>query len=85
MTSIGIRDLRDGLSRHLDRVRDGESITVTAHGKPVARIVPVDGPTRLEQMIEAGLVTPPSAPRGELPPPLRASGTVSDLIVEQRG
>ena len=30
---IGIRELRDGLSRHLDVVREGGTITVTDHGE----------------------------------------------------
>ena len=39
---IGIRELRDGLSKHLAVVRSGRTVTVTDHGRPVARIVPVD-------------------------------------------
>ena len=39
---IGIRELRDRLSKHLAQVRDGRTITVTDHGQPIARIVPVD-------------------------------------------
>ena len=38
--TIGIRELRDGLSRHLAEVREGGEIIVTDHGKPIARIVP---------------------------------------------
>ena len=30
---VGIRELRDGLSRHLDRVRKGGTITITDHGQ----------------------------------------------------
>ena len=47
---IGIRELRDGLSKHLALVRDGRTLTVTDHGHPIARIVPVDVPTRLERL-----------------------------------
>ena len=36
---VGIKELRDGLSRYLDRVRKGGTITVTDHGRPIARIV----------------------------------------------
>ena len=38
--SLGIRELRQHLSRHLERVKAGESITVTEHGRVVARLVP---------------------------------------------
>lgn len=37
---IGVRELRDGLSRHLASVREGHTVTVTDHGRPVARIIP---------------------------------------------
>ena len=34
--NVGVRELRDGLSRHLATVREGHTITVTDHGRPVA-------------------------------------------------
>ncbi len=81
---VGVRELRDGLSRHLASVREGHTITVTDHGRPVARIVPVGAPTKLEQLIAEGHVQPARRGRRPLPAPVRASGTVSDLIDEQR-
>jgi prevent-host-death family protein len=81
---IGIRELRDGLSRHLATVRDGHTITVTDHGRPVARIIPVGVPTKLEQLIAEGKVTPASGRKGKRPAPIRANGTVSDLVGQQR-
>ena len=35
----GVRELRDHLSRYLNEVRDGNEVTVTDHGKAVARLV----------------------------------------------
>lgn len=81
---VGIRELRDGLSRHLASVREGHTITVTDHGRPVARIVPVGVPTKLEQLIAEGKVTPARRRRGALPPPIKTARTVSDLVEEQR-
>ncbi len=81
---VGIRELRDGLSRHLAAVREGHTITVTDHGSPVARIIPVGAPTKLEQLIAEGRVTPARRERRPLPPPVETAGTVSDLIDEQR-
>lgn len=81
---IGVRDLRDGLSRHLASVRAGHTITVTDHGKPVARIVPVGVPTALERLIHEGRVTPGRRRRRPRPEPVRSTGTVSDLVGEQR-
>ncbi|MGH7881348.1 MAG: type II toxin-antitoxin system Phd/YefM family antitoxin [Candidatus Dormibacteraceae bacterium] len=82
---LGVRDFRNGLSKYLDEVRSGRTVTVTAHGKPIARVVPVGRPTRLEQLIAEGLVTPARRPKGPSPEPIMASGSVSDFISEQRG
>jgi prevent-host-death family protein len=38
--SVGIRELRQNLSRYIDRVKQGESLTVTERGREVARITP---------------------------------------------
>ena len=81
---VGVRELRDGLSKHLASVREGHTITVTDHGRPVARIVPVGEPTTLEQLIAEGRVTPARRRRGSRRPPLKAAGTVSDLVSQQR-
>lgn len=81
---VGIRELRDGLSRHLSTVRDGHTITVTDHGRPVARIVPVSVPTTLERLIAEGRVTPRRRPRTPRRPPVRSSGPISDLVGQQR-
>ena len=43
MESIGAFEAKRNLSKLLDRVADGESLTITRHGRPVARLVPVDG------------------------------------------
>ena len=81
---VGVRDLRDNLSRHLARFRSGSTITVTDHGQPIARIVPVARPTALESLRAAGKVTAAKRPGAELPDPVEAAGPVSDLIDDQR-
>lgn len=40
-TRIGIRELREDLSRAIRRVRRGQVLEVTDHGHPVARLVPI--------------------------------------------
>ena len=88
VTTLGIRELRDGLSRHIASVREGEEIIVTDHGKPVARITPYRS-NRTEELLEdltrRGLSRPPlrpKQPRDPLPPSDKV--VVSDLIKEQR-
>lgn len=38
--TVGVRELRQNLSRYLERVKDGETLTVTERGREVARLVP---------------------------------------------
>jgi prevent-host-death family protein len=52
---VGIRELRQHLSRHLRRVRDGERLVVTERGQPVALLSPwADETDPLERMIGDG-------------------------------
>ncbi|PSL02105.1 prevent-host-death family protein [Haloactinopolyspora alba] len=81
---VGVRELRDGLSRHLASVREGHTITVTDHGRPVARIIPAGVPTRLEQLIDEGKVKRASRRKGKRPAPIETAGAVSDLVDQQR-
>ena len=81
----GVRELRDHLSRYLEVVRDGEEVTVTDHGKAVARLVPLDQPRVIDRLIAEGLIS--SAENTKQKRPLRrirTKGTVSDLVAEQR-
>jgi prevent-host-death family protein len=81
---IGIRELRDGLSRHLAAVRDGRTVTVTDHGRPIARIVPIGTPSRIEQLRAEGRITRAERRKVPAPDPIEIDGTVSDLIDDQR-
>ncbi|MDO5502774.1 MAG: type II toxin-antitoxin system prevent-host-death family antitoxin [Actinomycetia bacterium] len=81
---VGIRELRDSLSRHLSKVREGSVLTVTDHGRPIARIVPVEAPTALERLIAEGRVTAGTRGADPRPAPIPTSGTVSDLVADQR-
>jgi prevent-host-death family protein len=85
-SQVGIRDLKNDLSGYIDRVRSGEQVVVTDRGRPVARIVPLDAATdRLADLVAAGLVRPPSDPtRRRTPQRIKAKGSVSDLVADQR-
>jgi prevent-host-death family protein len=77
---VGIRSLRDHLSRYLDEVKEGRAVTVTEHGRPIARIVPIQqSRSTLEELIAEGVVTPARKTGGTLPDPVRAAGPVSPL------
>jgi len=42
LTTVGTFEAKTHLSELLDRVENGDEITITRNGKPVARLVPVD-------------------------------------------
>ncbi len=68
--TIGIRELREDLSRAIKRVRRGQVLVVTDHGQPVARIVPiVPVASVMGDLIAAGKVRPPRS-SARLPRPL---------------
>jgi prevent-host-death family protein len=61
--TVGIRELKDKASSIIDRVEEGEAITVTKHGRPVARIVSASAPPHLSALIAEGTVRAPQGPR----------------------
>ncbi len=81
---VGIRDLRDGLSRHLASVVEGNRIVVTDHGKPIAQIVPLGHSPRLEQLMKEGRVTAAKAPKRDPGEPIDLGVSVLDLLDQQR-
>ena len=88
MSTVGIRDLKNQLSRYLEHVERGERIGVTRRGKVVAYLVPARRDRNLEklaEMVQEGLAawsggTPTGARR-----PARAKGKpVAEVILEDR-
>jgi prevent-host-death family protein len=89
-----ITEARNRFSALLDRVRAGETITITDRGRPVARLVPAEGPedvdwdARLARLERAGLIRRPkkkldvaaflAKPRPDL------GGGVVELLIEDR-
>lgn len=82
---VGVRDLKNNLSRYLDDVGNGTEVTVTDRGRPVARLVRIDASVdRLSDLIASGAVQPARKRSRRLPKRVAASGTVSDLVADQR-
>lgn len=85
---VGVRELREHLSALLRQVKEGHEFTVTDRGKPVARIVPIAGLSKLEQLIAEGKVTMPKRPKrsaAELGPGVPMEGDITDFIRWARG
>ena len=85
MAEAGVRDLRDHLSRYLERVQAGEELTVTDRGRPVARLVPITELRPFERLVAEGVVKPTVARRRSRPSRrVDTDGSASDLVAEQR-
>ena len=79
---VGVRELRQNLSVYLDRVKDGETLEVTEHGRPVARLAPLASgyASSLDRLVAEGL----AAPAPELPAPLADSPQSLSAALERQ-
>ena len=77
---VGAFDAKTHLSRLLDRVEKGDSITITRHGIPVARLVPVTSAVDREHVKRAVEALRTFGKGRHLP----AGLTIRDLIDEGR-
>ena len=59
MTEVGVHEAKTHLSRLLRRVAAGEEITITSGGRPAARLVPFDAPSRREFGFDAQILVIP--------------------------
>lgn len=87
---VGVRELRQNLSVYLERVKAGETLEVTEHGRPVAQL----GPRRalpvsiLDQMIADGRATAATIRPRDIPPPLPdpdpGGPTLTEILLQMR-
>lgn len=90
-TRVGVRELRQNLSVYLDRVKAGETLEVTEHGRPVARLAP-NLPERVsivDRMIAEGRITPATHDHRLTPappplPPGYTGPTASEILQHMR-
>ena len=83
---VGVRELRQNLSKYLRRVQRGERLEVTEHGRPVAVLAPLGQPqSSIDRLIAAGRVASPRSDLlAQLPPRGRISTTASDALADER-
>ncbi len=89
--AIGIRRLRDELTRHLGRVRRGGRLVITHRGQPVALLLPYgrraqsSGTRRLEALLSGGHVLPAERQFLSEPPLAKGRGPLlSEIVRENR-
>jgi prevent-host-death family protein len=73
MNSVGVRELRQNLSRYLVEVKAGESFIVTERGREVARLMP-SGPAD-SPIARLAAERGATMPRGDLISRVRGSDT----------
>jgi prevent-host-death family protein len=85
---VGVRELRQNLSRYLDRVKRGEELVVTEHGREVARLLPYSSEGYAELSAKAGATTPTGRLEqvaARLRVPGAPAGTTDAFLAESRG
>jgi prevent-host-death family protein len=88
METVGIRELKMHLSRHLKRVRAGARLLVTERGRSIATISPVEAPADVEwahQLVAEGHAHwNGSKPTGARRAPRITGRTASSIVLEDR-
>ena len=85
---VGVRELRQNLSRYLDRVKAGEELVVTEHGQQVARLIPFSAEVYAELSAKVGATTPTGRLEqiaARLGAPGAPAGTTDAFLAESRG
>jgi prevent-host-death family protein len=89
VVKVGVRELRENLRSWLDRAKYGDEVIVTDRGEPIARLAALEPRSKLEELIERGIVRPPLRPKraridvSKLPT-MTPGPTLSDIVIEQR-
>ena len=84
-----MRELRQNLSKYLDRVKAGEDLVVTERGQAVARLVPAGGSADVYAELAGRFgatvpVEPLEAIATRLSPPGAPAGTTDAFLAESR-
>ena len=54
MSEYSIAQAKNQLPRLIDQMLDGELVTITRRGRPVARVVPIEAPEQPQPRIDLG-------------------------------
>ncbi|HLI55596.1 MAG TPA: type II toxin-antitoxin system prevent-host-death family antitoxin [Actinomycetota bacterium] len=88
MREIGVRELKQVLSKTLREVAAGEPVRVTLRGRALADIVPPESrkqESQIDQLINQRRVAAPTKARPRRPPHMTvASRAASELVLAER-
>ena len=87
-TIVGVRELKNRLSRYLQEAKQGRFITVTERGKPVAILGPTnespDAQVARELVNESLGTWKGGKPKGATRPPVVKGKPISKIVLEER-
>lgn len=85
---VGIRELKNNLSRYLDKVKQGENLAVTERGKIIAYILPAEKSPSHDGLIrmvrEEKAAWKGGKPAGSANPVTAEGKPVSEIVIEER-
>jgi prevent-host-death family protein len=89
MVTVSSRELKNRLGKYLRLVRDGEPVEITDRGRPIARIVPVEGSGTVDEdllrLLAKGNVTLGHGRlRKRKPAVLTPGPSIAEMIAEDR-
>jgi prevent-host-death family protein len=88
METVGVRDLKNQLSKHLKRVRQGHRLVITERGKAIATLEPVSAPAVPDWMMrlvrEGKVRWSGGKPRGARTPRSAPDAKLSEAVIEDR-
>ena len=91
MRTTGVTELKASLSEALARVKAGEEILVTEHGRPIAKIVPLPSAmpeAATDELVRAGILRAPEGVLDDefwrLPRAVDAGGLALLALLDER-
>jgi prevent-host-death family protein len=92
MVTVASKELKNRLGRYLQLVKEGQSVRITDHGKPIGCILPLTKPApsndlaQLSRLLAAGSIT---LGAGQLrrrwkPARLKPGPSIAEMIDEER-
>jgi prevent-host-death family protein len=91
MHTTGVTELKAALSENLARVKAGEEVLVTEHGRPIAKIVPLSSAApeaATDELVRAGVLRVPERKMDDefwrLPRPADADSLILRALLDER-
>jgi prevent-host-death family protein len=82
--TVSVREINQNTAAVLERVRAGEEIVITYHGRPQARLVPYEPRSTYERLVAEGVVIPSEREGVVIEQTYALGRRLDDLLAEER-